>query len=401
MTGTEAGPRRYLLRGGESWRSPWEDYRWLRDHDPVHRGEHPRFGEFFVLSRFADVFDAARDTATFSSAGGLTLDPDDMRLFAGRAAPIVMMDPPDHTAMRRLVSPPMTRRQVARFEPKIAAFVDARLEEIADLGDAELDIIGWLFKPLPSFLVAHYLGVPPADRRRFGAWTNAIVAANASGEIASAGQAFAELFDYAGHLIERRRTRPGEDLVSGLLATQARGVDEFWIVGFVFTMVTGGNDTTTGLLGGAADLLTEHRDQRQRLLGDPAMIRRSVEEFLRLTTPVQNLARTATRDVQVGGTLIPAGRKVMLLFGSANRDEREFGPAAGQLDVGRQIGKIVAFGYGAHHCLGAAVARLAAGVALERLLARFPRFEVDGARGRYAPGFAVRRFETLPFRASP
>jgi cytochrome P450 len=206
-----------------------------------------------------------------------------MRLFAGRAAPIVMMDPPDHTAMRRLVSRPMTRRQVARFEPKIAAFVAARLDEIADLGDTELDIIGWLFKPLPSFLVAHYLGVPPADRRRFGAWTNAIVAANASGEIATAGQAFAELFGYAGHLMERRRSQPGDDLVSGLLATQARGVDEFWIVGFVFTMVTGGNDTTTGLLGGAADLLTGHRDQRQRLLGDPAMIRRSVEEFLRLS----------------------------------------------------------------------------------------------------------------------
>jgi cytochrome P450 len=166
-------------------------------------------------------------------------------------------------------------------------------------------------------------------------------------------------------------------------------------------MVTGGNDTTTGLLGGATELLTAHRDQRRILLDDPARIRWSVDELLRLTTPVQNLARTTTRAVEVGDTVIPADRKVMVLFGSANLDEREFGLTAGELDVTRSIDKIVSFGCGAHHCLGAAAARHAAGIALERMLARFPDFEVDAARGRFAPGPFVRRYETLPFVANP
>ena len=131
MAAPDPDARHYLFRGGDSWRSPWEDYRWLRDNDPVHRAEHREFGEFFVLSRFADVFDAVRDTARLSSAEGLTLDPEVMELFAGRAAPIVMMDPPEHTAMRRLVSRPMTPGRVAPFESEIVAFVDDRLDGIA------------------------------------------------------------------------------------------------------------------------------------------------------------------------------------------------------------------------------------------------------------------------------
>lgn len=397
----DAETRGYRLRGGELWREPWDDYRWLRDHDPVHRSVDAEFGEFFVLSRFADVFDAVRDTATFSSAQGLTLDPHAMDMFAGQAAPIVMMDPPDHTAMRRLVSRPMTPRRVAEFEPEVTAFVDARLDALEDLGDVDVDLVEQLFKPLPSFVVAHYLGVPAADRIRFDGWTNAIVAANASGDVVDAAQAFAELFEYGNHLVEHRRVEPGDDLVSGLVAAGADVVDATWIVGFVFTMVTGGNDTTTGLLGGAADLLTHDREQRQRLLDDPLLIRPSIDEFLRLTSPVQNLARTTTRDVEMGDTIIPESRKVMLLYGSANRDEREFGPTADRLDVGRPIERIVALAYGAHHCLGAAAARLTGGVALERLLARFPQFEADGARGRYASGPFVRRFESLPCHIAP
>lgn len=391
--------RPFRFRGGESWRSPWDDYRWLRDHDPVHRGEHPTLGPFFALTRFAHVFDAVRDTATFSSAQGLTLDPAVMDVFEGRAAPIVMMDPPDHTAMRRLVSRPMTPSRVAPFEPEVAAFVDAHLDAIEAHGGAEVDVVAELLKPLPSFLVAHHLGVPAEDRPRFDGWTDAIVAANASGDAVDAAEAFADLFAYADRLIEHRRTEPGDDLVSQLVA--AGGVDAFWIVGFVFTMVTGGNDTTTGLLGGSLDLLSRHPDQRRRLVDDPSLVGPAVEELLRLTTPVQNLARTTTRDVDVDGVVIPEGSRVMLVYGSANRDEREYGPTAGDLDVTRRPDRIVSFGYGAHHCLGAAVARLGARVALERLLARFPRFEVDADRGRYAPGPFVRRFATLPFRPGP
>ena len=171
------------------------------------------------------------------------------------------------------------------------------------------------------------------------------------------------------------------------------------ILGFAFTMVTGGNDTTTGLLGGALELLTAHPDERRRLLDDPALLPNAVEELLRLTSPVQGLARTATRDVELHGTTIPAGEKVVLLYAAANRDDREFGPDAEELDVGRRPEKILTFGYGAHHCLGAAAARLMGSVTLEELLARCPRFAVDAAGGRFASGHFVRWYESLPFVA--
>ena len=387
----------FVLRGGESWRSPWSSYRWLRDNDPVHRVDHPKLGRFWVLSRSGDVLDAARDTATFSSAQGLTPGPDSAVMFEDGTRPVVMMDPPDHTAMRRLVSRPMTPRMVSPIEPAVRAFVRDRLDGVSP--EREIDIVDVLFKPLPSFVVAHYLGVPPQDRIRFDDWTNSIVAANATTDLESAADAFLGLFAFGSELIERRRVEPGDDLVSLLVQAGEGTVSAGWIVGFVFTMVTGGNDTTTGLLGGAAALLTERLDQRGLLLDDPALIPGAVEEFLRLTTPVQNLARTVTTGVALHGTTIPAGDKVMLLYGSANRDERVFGADADELDVCRRIDRMVSFGYGAHHCLGAAAARLQAVVVLEELLARFPNFAVDAEAGRFASGAYVRRYESLPFVA--
>jgi len=274
-------------------------------------------------------------------------------------------------------------------------FVDEKLDDIAEHG--EVDIVESLFKPLPSLVVAHYLGVPVADRAQFDIWTNAIVAANATGDIAGAPDAALDLFAYATDLIERRKADPADDLISGLTRADDDQVSAEWIVGFVFTMIAGGNDTTTGLLGGAAEFLTQNVDQRQVLLDDRSLVRPAVSEFLRLTTPVQNLARTTTRAVTLHGTTIPADRKVMLLYGAGNRDEREFGSDAEQLNVRRDIKRMLSFGYGAHHCLGAAAARLQAGVVLERLLDRFPDFAVDPAAGRFAPGPYVRRYESLPF----
>jgi len=172
------------------------------------------------------------------------------------------------------------------------------------------------------------------------------------------------------------------------------------ILGYAFVMIAGGNDTTTGLLGGAAELLTEFPDQRARLLDDPTLIPGAVEELLRLTSPVQGLSRTTTRPVELYGTELPAGAKVHLLYASANRDPREFGPTAEELDVTRPVPRMMTFSSGPHHCLGAAAARLQGRIALEELLARIPGFAVDAARGRFAPGAFVRRYEHLPVRAA-
>ena len=393
----EASEKLYELRGRESWRNPYPAYKKLRDYDPVHHVSHERYGDFWVLSRFQDVFDAVRDTDVFCSSKGLTPDIDAMESFEGSAAPIVMMDPPEHTDFRRLISHLMTPRKVASFENEIRSFAITRLERIEEQG--EVDIIEELFKPLPSFVVAHYLGVPVADRVFFDKWTNDIVAGNAEGGLGDSSSTF-ELFEYASDLFEQRKSEPGTDLVSILAQAGESKVSSIWAVGFVFTIITGGNDTTTGLLGGALELLTTNRNERTILIEDRTQIRESIDEFLRLTSPVQNLARTTTRDIEINGTTIPEGHKVMLLYGSANRDEREFGSDSESLNVRRKVKKMLSLGYGPHHCLGASVARTMGTIALECLLDRCPDFSVDAERGNFAPGSFVRRYEYLPFVAT-
>ncbi len=388
---------KYVLRGGEAWRDPYTSYKFLRDNDPVHLVQHPTYGDFWVLTRFDDVFDAVRNPEVFCSSQGLTPDANAMEAFEKSAAPIVMMDPPEHTDFRRIVSHLMTPRKVKSSEQQIREFVNSRLDGLDK--DEETDIVEQLFKPLPSLMVAHYLGVPAEDRTLFDRWTNDIVAGNSQGDLGNRS-ATLELFEYATELFERRKYDPGEDLVSVLAQTGEDRVSVMWAVGFVFTMITGGNDTTTGLLSGAAELLTEYPDQRKILIENPDLIRPSVDELLRLTSPVQNLARTTTRDVQVHNTVIPEGQKVMLVYGSANRDEREFGNEAEILDVRRGFKKMLSLGYGPHHCLGAAVARTMAWTALECILMRFPNFSVNAEEGRFAPGSFVRRYEYLPFVAT-
>ena len=381
----------FTARSGETWRSPWAAYAELREGDPVHDA-----GDFWVLSRFADVYDAARDTTTYPSARGLTMTDGEAELgLVAEFAPMVMLDPPDHTVFRRMVSRGFTPRQVTELEPRIRSFVRERLAGVA--ADGEADIVASLLKPLPSMVVAHYLGVPEEDRPRFDTWTDAIVAATSAGNALDSADAAAEMFGYFSDLIELRRGDPRDDTVSQLAAA-GDDVSVLQMLGFAFTMVAGGNDTTTGLLGVALQLLTEHPDQRRLLVEDPALVPDAVEEFLRLASPVQGLARTTTREVTLHGQVVPAGARVLLLYAAANRDPREFGPDAEELDVRRGPRRIVAFGHGAHHCLGAAAARLAARVVLEELLAAMPDFEVDAAAGTFAEGHYVRRYATLPVR---
>ena len=385
----------------ETWRSPWQMYADLRDDDPVHHVLEPSRpdGDYYVLSRHADVLAAAVDTATFSSAQGLTVEYDELET-TGLAdnPPLVMLDPPDHTAFRKLVARGFTPRQVATVEPAVRTFVVERLERLRDAGEG--DIVEELFKPLPSMVVAHYLGVPEDGRERFDGWTHAIVSASSAGDISGATRAIVDLMGYFSELVERRRAEPGDDTVSHLVAAgvgdDADGV--LSILGYVFTVVTGGNDTTTGMLGGTVQLLESDRDQRRLLLDDPTLVKDAIEELLRLTSPVQGLARTTTRDVELHGTTVEAGRRTLLLYGAANRDPRRYGPDADELDVRRKPGQILTFSQGSHHCLGAAAARMQARVALEELLARCPDFTVDLAGVEWAPGPYVRRPTTVPFR---
>src|SRR5690349_7073519 len=265
-------PVRFQLATADTWPNPWPMYRALRDHDPVHHvvPEDKPDHDYYVLSRHADIFAAARDHQTFSSAQGLTVNYGELDMIGlADNPPMVMQDPPVHTEFRKLVSRGFTPRQVESVEPKVREFVVDRIERIRANGGG--DIVAELFKPLPSMVVAHYLGVPEQDRDQFDGWTDAIVAANT-----------------------------GEGGIGGAL-------------------VTGGNDTSTGMLGGTVQLLHRNPDQRRMLVDDPGLIPEAVDEFLRLTSPVQGLCRTATRDVTVADTVIPQGRRVLLLYGSGNR----------------------------------------------------------------------------------
>ncbi len=394
----------------ETWPNPWPMYRALRDRDPVHhvvpeaRPDH----DYYVLSRHADVWAAARDHETFSSAQGLTVNYGELELIGLQDnPPFVMQDPPVHTEFRKLVSRGFTPRQVEAVEPKVREFVVERLERIRATGGG--DIVAELFKPLPSMVVAHYLGVPEEDRVQFDGWTDAIVAANngsggIGGALETVGDAVGSMMAYFTELIERRRHEPEDDTISHLVAAGVGAdgdiVGTLSVLAFTFTMVTGGNDTTTGMLGGSVQLLHQRPDQRRVLAENPDLIADSVDELLRLTSPVQGLARTATRDVTIGDTIVPAGRRVLLLYGSANRDERQYGPDAAELDVQRCPRNILTFSHGAHHCLGAAAARMQSRVALTELLSRCPDFEVDETGIVWAGGSYVRRPLSVPFRVT-
>jgi cytochrome P450 family 130 len=404
MPGDRLGPS-WEPFGRETWRDPYPLYRYLRDQDPVHFSEHHRI---WVLSRFADVYSAALDSATFSSAHGISLSNEHEHL--ALLPTMVMMDPPDHTKYRRLVNRELSPRAVGSIEAGLRRFVAERIESLCEAGTG--DFVAEVARPVPCFVVAHYLGVPESDRSMFAQWTEAIVQGNVSGRLYDAGAALRDLYLYFDALVADLRKNPGDDMLSGLLHSGPGGpgpdgpgpdgpeLSTEEILGYAFVMVAGGNDTTTGLLGGTAELLTEHPDARRKLVDDPTMIRGAIEEFLRLTTPVQGLCRVTQSDVELEGVTIPADSRVMLCYGAANRDPREFGPDAEELDITREVRRHLTFASGVHHCLGSHAARLQGRVVVEELLRACPDFAVDASAGIFADGAFTRRYESLPFFAN-
>ena len=386
------GESAYVLRSGESWRNPYPMYSDLRNNSPVHFVE---AGSFWVLSRFEDIFNAARNPRVFSSRHGLTIDQDSNNLDMGDSAPIVFLDPPEHTEFRRLISKGFTPRKAEDMTEDISAFVESAINRIKELETC--DIISELFKPLPSFVVSKYLGVPASDRVIFDTWTEKIVAGAIHNEENEGLEAIYEVTNYFTELIEWRKKTPEDDLISELIEMGEEKVSIMWILGLAFTMIAGGNDTTTGLLGGSAVLLSENPDQRKLLSEDLRLLPGAIEELLRMTSPVQGLSRVLLEDFELHDEKIPSGSRVLLGYGSGNRDEREFGEDSEKLDIQRKIKRILSFGSGAHFCLGASVARLQSSIALREILRNFPDFYADETSSTYATGNYVRRHTHLAF----
>jgi cytochrome P450 len=382
---------------------PYPTYRQLRDDDPVHlHAGQDGDPDFYVLSRFEDIWDAVRRPDVFSSAQGITFRNEIAEL--GLAPTIVMLDPPVHTRLRALIGSAFTPRRVSQLEDELRAFVRGRIDvletKVAD-GEA-VDLHKDFSSPIPTFVLGSLLGIPESDRARFDPWVSGLTRLQNAGfaidGIGDAATSVAEMFGYFSDVVASRRTEPKDDLLGALVVADIDGerLTDWDILGFCFVMVAGGNDTTGNLISHGVMLLDENPTARERLVADPGLIGGALVEFLRLESSVQGLARMTTEPVTIRDVDIPAGVRVMMLYGSGNRDEREFGPDADRLDITREVKRHLAFSSGAHFCIGSHFARLQARVAFEELLARQPRIGVDTGAGRRLHSSFTRGWLSLP-----
>lgn len=376
---------------------PYPIYETLRDEHPLY--ENTERG-FFVLSRFADILRALRDWKSFSSAQGLTFVEDEMKIL-GLAPTFIMMDPPKHTLLRKLISKGFTHDRVAQREQMIRDWTRTRVAKMAErLRDGEtLNLVEELASPLPTMVLADLLGVPEEDRPQFDPWSAAITQAAEDGpKRDQAVVAVAQLFQYFIKLIERRKRDPGDDMLSALLAADVDGdqLSGWDILGFCFVFIAGGNDTTTHMVGTGAVELFRNPEERELLLADPARIPGAVEEMLRYEAPVQGLSRTLTEAVELHGRRVPAGKKVHMLFASGNRDPRQFGDDAHLFRVTRDVPRHLSFSQGPHFCIGAHLARLMGRIAFEELLAALPGYVVDIDLCERVQSAFVRGYDHVP-----
>jgi cytochrome P450 len=368
----------------------YDDLAVLRADAPV-REYRPRC---FTVARHADVTAISRNPATFRSGHGVLMN-DPLRTGGSIEGSILHMDPPEHAPWRRLVSRRFTPRAVTAWEPRIRE-VAGRVLDDADARGADLDLVDAVAAPFPVLVIAELLGIATADEADFRRWSDATIESpDRPGEQLDDVMQLVQFL--AGH-VRARRAEPRDDLVS-LLATaeiDGRPVTTGEAVGYVLALLVAGNETTRQLVSGGLLALDEHRDQRTRLLDDPTLAANAVEECLRWVTPIQTFGRTVATPTRVGDIDLAADDWVVLLYASANRDAEVFGPTASRFDVGRSFpAPHVAFGFGEHLCLGAALARLEARILFEELLARWPDYEIAGAP-EWTASTLVRGMRRLP-----
>lgn len=376
---------------------PAVTYRRLRDEAPAYWNDELAF---WALSRFADVQHAFRDFETYSSAGGIALEA------RGRADGFPMMitlDPPDHTVMRKLVNRVFTPRQVAALEDETRRIVGGYLDAVVGAGSC--DLVADLTGPFPMDVISAVLGVPEADRPELRRHADQIlVRDDGSMDIPPAAMAgFASLIGYFAEDLPRRRRGVGTGLVRDLatLEVEGRTLTDDEVLAFCILFIIAGHETTTKMVANAIEVLSRHPDQRARLVADRTLVPDCIEEVLRFHNSTQYMHRTLTRDVELHGRTLREGESVLLLIGSANRDEREFGPTADAFDIGRGPQRHISFGYGAHYCLGAGLARMEGRVALEELHRRIPDYDVDhDAKVRFHSG-NVTGWTSLPVTFTP
>jgi cytochrome P450 len=378
---------------------PYPVYRALRAHAPVYKN--PEMG-FWALSRHADVVAGFKDSERLCNSGGISLEMGDLGSDMSAVLSILGMDPPRHTRMRGLVSRGFTPRRVAGLEPRVRQMATAYIDRFAEKGHC--DFVAEFAGRLPMDVVSEMLGVPESDRDTLRAWADTVLHRDEGvRSVPPEGVAASmKLLEYFFKLVASRRKQPGADLASALLQVELDGdrLDEKDIIAFCYLMIIAGNETTTKLLANALYWLEKNPGARAEIRANPALVPQWVEETLRYDNSTQLMARTATSDFELRGEKIRRGEKVLLLIGSANRDERVFAEPD-RFDLHRDTSESLAFGKGIHFCLGAALARLEGRVSLEELMRRLPDFRVDASGCRRVHSTNVRGFSALPITFTP
>jgi len=374
---------------------PYPVFRRLREEAPLYYNA-PH--DFYAASRYEDAERGLKDRETFSSARGAVLE----LIKSGIEIPpgtVIFEDPPTHTIHRGLLSRMFTPRKVAALEPQIRKFCADALDPL--VGSERFDLIAQFGALMPMRVIGMLLGIPEQDQEAIRDVSDENLRTepgqpmkNADG-FSTSGANFEEYLDW-------RAEHPSDDIMTELLNAEfddetgvRRRLTRQELVTYLAVVAGAGNETTTRLIGWTGKVLAEHPDQRREILDDRTLVNDAIEEILRFEPPAPHVGRYVARDAEIQGRTVPAGSAILFLVGAANRDDRRF-PNGDTFDIHRKAVSHLTFGYGAHFCLGAALARLEGRIALDELLNRFPEWDVDLANARIAPTSTVRGWETLP-----
>ncbi|HKY15533.1 MAG TPA: cytochrome P450 [Microthrixaceae bacterium] len=393
---TEAPPAYYDPYDVTINADPYPTYRRLREEAPLYYNEEY---DFFALSRFEDVQAAWKDHGTYISGRGGIIE----LIRAGLEMPpgvVIFEDPPVHTAHRGLMSRVFTPRKMNALEPKVRELCAQSLDPL--VGGSSFDFIADLGAQMPMRVIGMLLGIPEQDQEAIRDHSDAVLRTEEGKPLefsSSAGFATGEIFE---EYIDWRAEHPSDDLMTELLNAEfedetgtRRTLTRGEVLTYVNVIAGAGNETTTRLIGWMGKVLAEHPDQRRQIVEDRSLIPNAIEELLRFEGPAPHVARYVDRDVEHHGQPVPEGSIIMLLGGSANRDDREF-PDGDTFDINRELRAHLSFGYGIHFCLGAALARLEGRIALDEVLSRFPEWDVEYDKIALSPTSTVRGWEAMP-----
>ena len=384
---------------------PYPTYEALREREPICHRRVEEF-ELYWLTRYRDIVELLRHPG-FSSQrtpSGMMEPgvPEKFRRLGHLIQQMMLMkDAPDHTRLRGLVNKAFTQRVVAGLRPRVEAIVDDLLTAVLERGDGRMDVLEDLATPLPVIVIAELLGVPTQDRFRFKQWSDDI-AVVLDGSVRAAGlpqaaESASELADYLRDVVAKRRSDPRDDLISGLAAArdESGALSDDELIANCILLLLAGHETTTNLIGNGVLALLRHPDQMKRLRDDPGLATGAVEETLRYDAPVQATSREPLLPVDLFGVRFEPGVEVNTFFGAGNRDPEQF-PDPASFDIGRRDKSHLAFGFGAHFCIGAPLARLEGEIALRELVTRLPPLQMLCEEPPRRAGLILRGLVSLP-----